>query len=85
MSNWDMGMAKARKLGYRPARWSVGELVKALGPEFTVYVSYGHVWGEERFGKERLRLAGDRAEVILTNGGVIAAHPLDRRLRILVK
>lgn len=79
-----MSVTTAGRKGFRPARITAGNLAKSLGPEFTVWTSFGHVNGVEMFGKDAMVLDGEHVNVIAA-GRVIIKHPLDRKLRILVK
>lgn len=75
-------MTWAKRNGYRASNgWTAGELCG-----HTVYVSYGHVGGVERFGRETLVRGDDgKVHVMTEEGATVLIHPDDRRLRILVK
>jgi hypothetical protein len=82
-------MTAGRK-GYRATTWTAGELAEAMGPDLTVFVSFGHVGGVERFGREHMVRNGDHMDVVVDNprdgaGRIAIKHPMSRELRILVK
>lgn len=76
---------KAKAAGFRPQVWTIGDLAKTLGSEFTVFTSFGHVNGVEGFGREAMRLDGEYMNVVTEDGHVVIRRPMDRKVRILVK
>lgn len=90
MTTYTMTARKATTKGYRAQVWTVEDVFAFLpenGDGVVLWASFGHVNGQECFGRSTYRRDGESVAVHCSDGRKVVGYPLSagRTLRILVK